>query len=95
MERCRITPAQVFVELHTPGEGPQGPEAPHHAVVFKLMPDRVHLVRAGFLVEPLDVVRRWPRLMLVAVHDGRDESYIGATRLSVIVIIVVSHGRGL
>jgi hypothetical protein len=69
-ERSRITPARVFIELCTPGEGPLGHEAPCHAVVLELMHDGVCVVWAGFLEETLEVVRRRSRLILVAVHGG-------------------------
>jgi hypothetical protein len=66
----RIAPTRVFIELRTLGEGPRGHEAPPHAVVFELVPDEVRVVWAGFLKETLEVVHRWPRLMLVTVRGG-------------------------
>jgi hypothetical protein len=57
-ERYRIAPAWVFDELHTPGEGPRGHEAPHHATAFENVPDGVCVVWVGFLEEALEVVRR-------------------------------------
>jgi hypothetical protein len=41
------------------------------------------------------VVRRQPRLTLVAVHSDQDASHAGVTHLLVIVIFVVSLDRGL
>jgi hypothetical protein len=94
MERHRIAPIQTFIELYTLGEGSWGHEAPHHAAVLELVPDRVHMVWVGFLKEPIEVVHRQPRLTLVAACGGWDASHAGATCLLVFVVIVVGHGRG-
>jgi hypothetical protein len=51
------------------------------------------VVWAGFLEEPLEVVRWQPCLTLVDVHGDRDASHTGAACLPIIVIIMV--GRGL
>jgi hypothetical protein len=69
-ERRRIAPARVFVMLRTRGEGPRGHETSHHVAVLELVPDKVCVVWAGFLDEPLEVVRRWTHLILVAVWAG-------------------------
>jgi hypothetical protein len=52
------------------------------------------VVWAGFLEEPPEVVHRWPRLMLVAVHGGRDAPHTGATHLFVTVVAMVGRGHG-
>jgi hypothetical protein len=56
--------------------------------------DGVCVVWAGFLEEPLEVVRRRPHLTLVVVHGGRDAPHTGATRLPVVAIVVVGRGHG-
>jgi hypothetical protein len=90
--RC-ITPIRTFIELCTLGEGPQGHEAPRHAIVHELVPDRVCVVWPGFLEDPLEVVCGRLRLMLVAVCDSRDAPHIRATHLPVIAIIMVGCGH--
>jgi hypothetical protein len=83
----------VIIELHTPDEGAQGHEAPHHAAVFELVPDGLHMVWASLLEEHIDVVPRWPHLMLVTGRDTRDASHTRATRLPIVAVIVVGHGH--
>jgi hypothetical protein len=90
----RIFPVRTFIELCTLGEGPRGHEAPHHAAVLELVRDGVCIVWAGFLEEPLEVVRGWPRLMLVTACGGWDAPHARATRLPVVAIIMVSCGHG-
>jgi hypothetical protein len=58
------------------------------------VPDRVCVVCTGFLEQPIEVVCGWPRLMLVTVCGSQVVPHAGATRLPVIVVIVVSCGRG-
>jgi hypothetical protein len=58
------------------------------------MPDGVCMVLLGLIEEPLELVHRWPHLMLVAVHSGRDMPHAGATYLPIIAIIVVSRCGG-
>jgi hypothetical protein len=77
-EGHRTAPIRTFIELCTPGEGPQGREASHHAAVLELMPDGVCVVWAGFLEEPLEVVLGRPRLMLVTACGGQDVPHVGA-----------------
>jgi hypothetical protein len=64
-------------------------------MVLQLVPDMVRVVWAGLLEEFLEVVNRWPRLTLVAVHDSHDMPNAGAARLPVVVVIVVDRGRSL
>jgi hypothetical protein len=90
-EGRRIAPVWTFIKLRTPGEGPYGHEAPHHATVLELVLDGVFVVWAGFLVEPLEVVHWRPCLTLVAAYNGRDAPHAGAAHL---LVIVVGHGCG-
>jgi hypothetical protein len=94
-EGHHVAPAWVLVEFHTPGRGPRDHETLHHVMVLQLVPDMVHVVWAGLLEEFLEVVSRWPRLTLVVVHDSHDVPNAGATRLPVVVVIVVDRGRSL
>jgi hypothetical protein len=56
------------------------------------VPNGVCVVWAGFLKEPLKVVHRRPRLMLVAVRGGRDAPHASAGHLPIVAIIEVSRG---
>jgi hypothetical protein len=58
------------------------------------MSDKVCVVWASFLEEPLEVVYRRPRLTLVAIRGGRDAPHARALCLFVIVVIVVGRGHG-
>jgi hypothetical protein len=58
------------------------------------MPDGVCVVWASFLMDPLEVVCRRPRLTLVAMRGGGDTSCARVAHLTVITTIVVSHGHG-
>jgi hypothetical protein len=62
--------------------------------VLELVPDEVCVVWSSFLKEPLEVVFRRPRLMLVAACSGRSASHAGAARLPIVAIIMVGCGRG-
>jgi hypothetical protein len=77
-EHRRVAPVRSFVELCTPGEGPQGHEASHHAAVLELLPNGVCVVWVGILEKPLEVVRRRPCRMVAAAHVGRDSSCAAA-----------------
>jgi hypothetical protein len=59
------------------------------------VPDGVRVVWVGLLEESLEVVVRWPRLTLVTVGSSHDSPYVGATRLPIVAIIVLSHGHSL
>jgi hypothetical protein len=93
-ERHYIAPIWALVELCTSGEGPRGHEAPHHDIIPELVPNRVCVVWAGFLDEPLEVVRGQPCLTLVAVCDSRGAPHARVACLSIVGVIVVSHGHG-
>jgi hypothetical protein len=88
-----IAIAWVIVELRIPGEGAQGHEAPHHAAVFELVPDGLHMVWASLLEEPLDVVPMRPHLMLVVGRGTQDACHTRDTRLPIVAVIVVGHGH--
>jgi hypothetical protein len=47
------------------------------------------MVWAGLLQEPLEVVHRRPRLMLVTVCGGRDAPHARSTHLPAVAIVVV------
>jgi hypothetical protein len=51
------------------------------------------VVWVAFLEEPPEVVCGRPRLMLVAACGGRDAPHAGATRLPIVVIVVVGCGH--
>jgi hypothetical protein len=61
---------------------------------LELVLDGVHVVWAGLLEKPLEVVHRRPHRMLAVARIDRDESYTGATRLPVRVIVADGHGCG-
>jgi hypothetical protein len=61
---------------------------------LSFVPNGVWMVWAGFLQEPLEVVRGWPRLMFVAVCGSQATPHVRAARLPVIVVIVADHSRG-
>jgi hypothetical protein len=84
----------IGVGLCTLGEGPRGHEAPLHAAILELVPDGVRVIWAGFLKEPLEVVRRWPRLSLVTVSGSRDASHARAARLPVITDVRAGRSHG-
>jgi hypothetical protein len=54
----------------------------------------VCVVWAGFLEEPLEVVCKRPRLMLVTLHGGQDMPHTGVARLPVTAVVMVGHHRG-
>jgi hypothetical protein len=56
--------------------------------------DGVCVVWAGFLEEPLEVVRGRPRLMLVTMSSAQDMPHTRAASLPIIAIIMVSRGHG-
>jgi hypothetical protein len=90
-ERHRIAPIWPFIDLLSPGMGPRGHEASHHAAILELVMDGVCVVRPCFLEEPPKVVRRRPHLMLVAMCGGQDSSHDRVPRL---VIVVIGRSRG-
>jgi hypothetical protein len=93
-EGHHIAPVQTFVELRTPGEGPRGHEAPHHATIFELVTDGVCMVWAGFLEGSLELVLGQHCLTLVTACGGRDAPHAKATCLPVVAIIMVDRGSG-
>jgi hypothetical protein len=58
-------------------------------IVLELVPDGACMVWAGFLQEHLEVVRGWPRLMLVTVCGCRDVPHAGAAHLPIVAIVGV------
>jgi hypothetical protein len=59
-ERHYVTFARVFIEFHTPSEGPQDHEIIHHVVVLELVLDGVCVVQSGLVEQSLKVVCRQP-----------------------------------
>jgi hypothetical protein len=56
------------------------------------MPNGVCMVRAGLLEKPLEVVRRWPRSMLVDACGGCGAPHAGFARVPVAGVIMTGHG---
>jgi hypothetical protein len=71
-ERRHVTYAWVFIEFHSPSEGPRDHEILYHVAFLKLVLDRVRVVRACLLEESLKVVCRQPHLVLATVSGSRD-----------------------
>jgi hypothetical protein len=59
-QRHHVTPARVFVEFRTSGEGPRNQETLRHVTVYELVPYGVRVVQVGLLKESLDVVTTRP-----------------------------------
>jgi hypothetical protein len=55
--------------------------------------DGVRVVLSGLLEESLEVVGRWPQLMLVVVRGYRSAPHVGAAHLPVVAVIVVGRGH--
>jgi hypothetical protein len=57
------------------------------------MLDEVCMVWAGLLKESLEVVNRWPRLMLAAMCSSRDVPHVRAIYFLVVTATVVGRTR--
>jgi hypothetical protein len=77
-----------------PGEGSRGHEALHHAAVLEFVLDRVGMVWASLLKEPLEVVYGHPCRAPTTVRGGRDASHARAARFPAMVLVTASCGRG-
>jgi hypothetical protein len=93
-QRHHVTPARVFVEFRTSGEGPRNQETLRHVTVYELVPYGVRVVQVGLLKESLDVVCRRPHLTLVAMRSSHNTPHIRVDCLLVIAVIMVGRGHG-
>jgi hypothetical protein len=90
-KRHRISLAQVLPKLLVLGEGPRGHEILHHFIAFELVLDGVHVVRAGLLKKPLEVVCQRSRLALATTHCISHTLHVRAARF--LVVVIVSRDR--
>jgi hypothetical protein len=94
-ERCCVALVGDLVDFHASGEGPRGQEILHHAAVPELVLDRVGVARASLLKELLEVIYGWSCMMLATACGVRRAYHAGATRLLVVVTVIVDRGCGL
>jgi hypothetical protein len=66
----------------------------HHGELLKLVPDGVHMVRAGHLEELLKVIGGLPSQALEVTLSGSGVFFVGAVGLLVIVIVVAASSNG-
>jgi hypothetical protein len=91
-EQCCV--ARSFIRLGAPGEGSQGHEALHYETVLEFVPDRVGVVWASLLKEPLEVVCSQPRRAPTVTCGGRDVPHARATHFPATVLVVTGHDHG-
>jgi hypothetical protein len=88
-----IASIRVFIEFHTPNEGPRDHKILHHVVVLELVLNGVCVVWAGLLKESLEVVCRRSCLVLATACGNRDVPHAKAACFLVVATIIAVCGR--